>query len=130
MPNERFSTRMFRPSVLRCSDDPVDGGDHLGDVDRAVGCRDLHVDEPRAGRDADEAALRRLFERASVERDRRVAAGDDAGHVRAVAELVDAVGGVAGAEREVRAVHDVAGELRAVGATPESITATSTPAPV
>ena len=87
-------------------DDPVDRGDHLADVHAAVGDADLEADDPGIGGDAAEARGRRVRVR---RRERRVLAGDDAGHERPVAVRVEVPEGrVLRLEREVRAVDDLA----------------------
>ncbi len=70
--------------VVAVLHDPVDAGDDLRHVGRTVGRADLDVDDPRVGRDADE--LGRVTQVAGV------TAGDDPGHVRAVAVRVDRLG--------------------------------------
>src|SRR4051794_37901325 len=62
--------------VVAVLHDPVDAGDDLADVDGAVVRTDLHTQQLRAGGDALEAG------------GGAVVAGDDAGHVGAVAEAV------------------------------------------
>ena len=66
---------MLSPLSLLVLDDPVDAGDHLGDVGLAGGAGDLDADDPAVGGDtADHVA---------------VVAGDDAGEVGAVAVRVE-----------------------------------------
>ncbi len=76
--------------------DPVDGGDDLRHVGVALRVGQLEAHDPRAGRHAEVASVLRR-----VRRGRRagVAAGDDAGHVRAVTEGVQTLKGRATATR-------------------------------
>ena len=79
--------------------DPVDAGDHLGDVDGARVVGHLHRHDARPRRHTHEplgvrGGLRRVGARRG--------AGDDAGHVGAVAERVDEAGLVdAGLSRQI-----------------------------
>ena len=87
--------------VVAVRHDPVDRGDDLRDVDGALRCRHLDAGQPGTGRDALELPAR--------EQRRRVVAGDDAGHVRAVTERVQVpLRFRLALERQVRAVDDVA----------------------
>ncbi len=94
------------PSDLRVLGDPVDRRDDLRDVGGAVGVRDLDADDARVRGHAEEvvAASAGLL---GVHA--RVAAGDDARHVRAVTERVEVAGRlVLRLGGEVRAVEDLA----------------------
>ena len=99
--------------------DPLERVEHLREARLAVGAGDLEADDTRARGHAGEAG-------------ERVAAGDQAGQVGAVAERVElGEPRVAPLGREVGSVHDPAGLRRGrrPGTTPESISATSTPVP-
>ena len=78
---------MFRPCRARVLHHPVDGGDHLRDVDGAVVVGDLELDQPGVGGHPE--VVRGVGRVLRPARPRRLAAGDDPGHVRAVAVGVD-----------------------------------------
>ena len=73
--------------VVAVLDDPVEGGDDLGDVGAAVAGADLHVEQLGVRRDAGEHRSVGLLGVVVV-----VLAGDDAGHVGAVAVSVEVAG--------------------------------------
>ena len=99
---------MFRPGSLRCCDDPVDRGDDLGHVGVAVGVGDLDAEDARLGGHPDEVVRPRPVAPAGAG---VVPAGDDAGHVGAVAVGVDVPEGVVlGLEGEVGSVTGCSAE--------------------
>jgi hypothetical protein len=104
--------------VVRVLYDPVDRGDDLGDVGAAVRGGDLEADDPGTGCHSAVATA---------------CGGDQPRHERAVPEGVEPrkVRRLR-LQREVGSVDDLPGGASspATGATPESITATSTPRPV
>ncbi len=91
---------------------PVDPGDDLRDIGGTGGVRDLDVEDAGVRGDADEAVVRRRPDRC---REVVVPAGDDPGHVRAVAVGVEVAQLlVARLEGQVRPVDDLAGGREAV----------------
>ena len=85
-PERQVDHADVHPVVVLVLDDPVDGSNDLGDVHGAVVTRDLDVDDAGVGGDADELAVPGVGPRIG---DPGVLAGDDAGHVGAVAVGVE-----------------------------------------
>ena len=94
---------MCRPFAVAVAAHPVERQQHAHEAREAVGAGDLDADEPRAGRDALVAGV-------------GIVARDHAGHVRAVAERVEAAQvGVVGVAGEVGAAHQLARGRRGRG---------------
>ena len=84
---------------------PIDRRDHLRDIGSSAAIRNLERHDPRARRDPHETGRLAPVVRATR---RRVTPGDDAGHVRAVAERVEVAQVVLlGLEGQVGAVHEL-----------------------
>jgi hypothetical protein len=98
--------------VLGVLDDPIDGGDHLGDIGAAVCRADLDADDPGIGGDAPIGRGRSVR---VGNGELRIVPGDESGHERPVAERVEVPEvRCLRLDREVRPVENLAGRCEAL----------------